>query len=130
MRFIAVARLRHCGGEVRTVASGHRRHRPFGALQQIMRERLVDALLRHPRRLGFFAFNLIALASLVGWIVTTQNDAETLGVFGLPFYALGYLAIGFLVAAWIIAWFAWFLLAARKRRQRQHDAQARGLDAS
>ena len=70
----------------------------------------MDALLRHPRRLGFFAFNIIALACLVAWVVTTQNDAETLGVFGLPFYALGYLGIGFLVLAWVIAWIAWFRL--------------------
>ena len=87
-----------------------------------MRERLVDALLRHPRRLGFFAFNIIALACLVAWVVTTQNDAETLGVFGLPYYALGYLGIGFLVTAWAIAWVAWFILLARKRRRRQRGS--------
>ena len=46
---------------------------------------------------------------------------ETLGVFGLPFYALGYLGIGFLVLAWVIAWIAWFILLARKRRQRRHQ---------
>lgn len=86
-----------------------------------MRERIVDAIFRHPRRLGFIAFNIIALALLVSWILVTQNDAETLGVFGLPYFALGYLGIGFLVAAWIIAWIAWFIMVARRRRRRHHQ---------
>ena len=43
------------------------------------------------------------------------------GVFGLPFYALGYLGIGFLVVAWVIAWIAWFILLARKRRKRRQQ---------
>lgn len=116
MRFIVMARMRHC-----RVRSGALAFAAVGSNRQIMRERLVDGLLRHPRRLGFFAFNIFALACLVGWIVATQNDAETLGIFGLPFYALGYLGIGFLMTAWVIAWIAWFILLARKRRRRQMD---------
>jgi uncharacterized membrane protein YhdT len=87
-----------------------------------MRETLADAIFRHPRRLGFIAFNIIALALLIGWIVVTQNDAETLGVFGLPFYAMGYLGIGFLVLAWIVAWIAWFIMLARRRRRHRHPS--------
>ena len=74
------------------------------------------SLWRHPRRWGFIAFNLIALVALVSWIVASQNDIETLGVFGLPYYALGYLGIAFLMLAWITAWVAWIWMVARRRR--------------
>ena len=87
-----------------------------------MRESIADAIFRHPRRLGFIAFNIIALALLISWIVVTQDDAETLGVFGLPYFALGYLGIGFLVLAWIVAWVAWFIMLARRRRRHRHQS--------
>jgi hypothetical protein len=74
------------------------------------------SLWRHPRRWGFIAFNLIAVAVLVSWIVATQNDAANLGVMGLPYYALGYLGMAFLVVAWIAAWVAWIWMVARRRR--------------
>lgn len=74
------------------------------------------SLWRHPRRWGFIAFNLIALVALVSWLVASQNDIETLGVFGLPYYALGYLGIAFLMLAWITAWVAWIWMVARRRR--------------
>ncbi len=74
------------------------------------------SLWRHPRRWGFIAFNVIAVVALVSWIVATQNDVENLGVFGLPFYALGYLGIAFLVVAWLVAWIAWIVMVVRRRR--------------
>ena len=76
------------------------------------------SLWRHPRRLGFIAFNLIALVALVSWIVATQNDVEKLGVFGLPYYALGYVGMAFLMLAWIAAWVAWIWMVMRRRRLR------------
>lgn len=75
------------------------------------------SIWRHPRRWGFIAFNLIAVAALVSWIVATRNDVENLGVFGLPYYALGYLGMSFLAIAWIAAWVAWIWMVARRRRQ-------------
>lgn len=86
-----------------------------------MRDNLADSIFRHPRRLGFIAFNLIAFGLLLSWIVVTQDDAETLGVFGLPYFALGYVGIGFLMVAWVGAWIAWIVTARRRRRERQTD---------
>lgn len=74
------------------------------------------SIWRHPRRWGFITFNVLALVALVSWIFATQNDVETLGVFGLPYYALGYVGIAFLVVAWIGAWIAWIVMVARRRR--------------
>ena len=83
-----------------------------------MSETLPEAvsLWRHPRRWGFIAFNILAFAALVGWLVASHNDMETLGVFGLPYYALGYLGITFLMLAWIAAWGAWIWMVLRRRR--------------
>lgn len=85
-----------------------------------MNETLPQAvsIWRHPRRWGFIAFNLIAVAVLVSWIVVSQQEAETLGVFGLPFYALGYLGMAFLMVAWVAAWIAWIWMVLRRRRLR------------
>lgn len=75
-------------------------------------------LLRHPRRVGFIIFNLIAMAILVSWIVLTQ-DAGTLGILGLPYYALGYVGMAFLVTAWVAAWIAWaWMVTARHLKHR------------
>lgn len=81
----------------------------------------MDTLTRnvfsHPRRMGFIAFNLIALACLVTWVMLTQGSEE-LGVFGLPYYALGYVGMAFLAIAWIASWIAWiWMVAARHRRK-------------
>ena len=85
-----------------------------------MNETLPQAvsIWRHPRRWGFIAFNLIAVAVLLSWIVVSQQEAETLGVFGLPFYALGYLGMAFLMVAWVAAWIAWIWMVLRRRRLR------------
>ena len=84
-----------------------------------MNENLPQAvsIWRHPRRWGFIAFNALALAAVVSWILITQNDVETLGVFGLPYYALGYVGIAFLVIAWLAAWVAWIVMILRRRRR-------------
>ena len=84
-----------------------------------MRETLAEAIFRHPRRVGFIAFNLIAFALLVTWIVVTRDDAA-LGIFGLPFVALGYVGIGFLMLAWVAAWIAFIVVARRRRHQKRH----------
>jgi hypothetical protein len=75
-------------------------------------------IFRHPRRLGFIAFNAIAIVILVSWILLTQ-DSETLGVFGLPLYAVGYVGMAFLAVAWIAAWIAWaWMVTARRLKHR------------
>ena len=83
-----------------------------------MNENLPQAvsIWRHPRRWGFIAFNVLALVAVVSWILVTQNDVETLGVFGLPYYALGYVGMAFPMLAWIAAWIAWIVMVARRRR--------------
>ncbi|MFY8032085.1 MAG: hypothetical protein ACOVO5_09650 [Devosia sp.] len=86
-----------------------------------MRETLAEAIFRHPRRLGFIAFNLIAFALVITWILVTKDDAS-LGVFGLPWVALGYVGIGFLVVVWIVAWIAWIIMASQRRRRHRHEA--------
>jgi hypothetical protein len=91
-----------------------------------MTETLQQAIFRHPRRLGFIAFNLIALAVLVSWVVVTQDDIETLGIFGLPYYALGYLGIFFLIVAWVGSWLAWIWMVARRRNR----DQSRGVNGA
>ena len=73
---------------------------------------------RHPRRWGFIVFNIVALMALVSWIVASQNDLQTLGVFGLPYYALGYVGMAFLTGAWVSAWIAWIWMVVKRRRLR------------
>lgn len=81
---------------------------------------LNDKLFRHPRRMGFVAFNAIVLILLVSWILITR-DSESLGVFGLPFYAMGYVAMAFLAVAWLASWIAWIWMVATRRRRDQAD---------
>lgn len=82
-----------------------------------MTETFLQSMFRHPRRMGFIAFNLIAMVILVSWVIFTQNDLESMGLFGLPFFALSYLGITFLIIAWIGSWIAWIWMVARRRRQ-------------
>lgn len=86
-----------------------------------MNETLPQAvsLWRHPRRWGFIAFNIIAFAILVSWIVGTQQGAESPDAFAVPYFALGYVGMVFLVVAWIAAWVAWIWMVIRRRRRLQ-----------
>ena len=75
--------------------------------------------IRHPRRLGFAAFNLIALALIVLWLMTRTDSAEA-GLAGLPNVVLTTVGMAILLAVWAGAWIAWALMVwSRRRRQQQ-----------
>lgn len=77
----------------------------------------LDVVLHHPRRLGFIAFNLIVAVLLVLW-VTAAPDA---GLTNLPNLALANVGIVFVLTAWIVAWVAWGVMIARRRRRHRGE---------
>jgi hypothetical protein len=77
--------------------------------------------IRHPRRLGFVLFNLIALALLALWIFT-RTGSEQQGVADLPNFVLSTVGIVVLIAVWAGAWIAWAVMVWSRRRQRHHHA--------
>jgi hypothetical protein len=75
-------------------------------------------LLRHPRRTGFIAFNLVVLALLVAWALAGPRDLEA-GVADLPNWVLGHVGMALLLATWVVAWLAWgWMVVSRRRRLR------------
>lgn len=78
-------------------------------------------LFRHPRRLGFIAFNLIALALVVIWFMSRSESADA-GVAGLPNYALTTAGIVVLVIVWVGSWVAWGVMVWSRRRKAQRAA--------
>lgn len=85
-----------------------------------MRVRSVKALLRHPRRLGFIAFNLIVVILVALWL----SAAPEAGLADLPNFALANVGMVFVLAAWVITWLAWALMVLRRRRARNDAAKA------
>ena len=77
--------------------------------------------IRHPRRLGFVAFNLIALALIVLWLMTRTDSAEA-GLLGLPNVVLTTVGMAILLAVWIGVWVAWAMLVWSRRRRRQQQS--------
>lgn len=75
-------------------------------------------LLRHPRRLGFIAFNVIVLILVALWL----NAAPEAGLADLPNFALANVGMVFVLAAWVISWFAWALMVLRRWRRAQNEA--------
>ncbi len=75
-------------------------------------------LLRHPRRLGFIAFNLIVLVLVVLWLTAVPEA----GIADLPNFALANVGMVFVLTAWIIAWLAWAMMVLRRRRRSQREA--------
>ena len=74
--------------------------------------------IRHPRRLGFIAFNIIAIALAAVWLMTRTDNAEA-GLAGLPNVAVTTAAILVLAAVWAATWIAWgSMVWARHRRAR------------
>lgn len=76
--------------------------------------------VRHPRRLGFIAFNAIALlAFLASWSI--RADGMRNGVPGLPNVALGTTAMVIVAAVWAACWIAWgWMVWLRRRRVVSH----------
>lgn len=77
------------------------------------------SLFRHPRRLGFAAFNLIIILLLA--LRSTSEPADPdVGLLDLPNLVVGYVGTTFLLTAWGLGWLAWTLmLLSRRRRLRQ-----------
>ena len=78
--------------------------------------------IRHPRRLGFVVFNLIALALIALWLMTRTDSAEA-GLAGLPNVVLTTVGMAIVLAVWIGAWIAWAMMVWSRRRRRQHQSQ-------
>lgn len=84
-----------------------------------MTDNPVFALFRHPRRLGFVAFNLLIIV-----LLALQSNAGTpmpeAGLFELPNLIVGYLGTTFLLIVWAAGWIAWtWMVLSRRRRLRQ-----------
>jgi hypothetical protein len=72
--------------------------------------------IRHPRRLGFVVFNLIALALVVLWLTTRSDNAEA-GLAGLPNVVLTSAGMAVVLAVWVGAWIAWAVMVWSRRRR-------------
>jgi len=80
---------------------------------------MIKALFRHPRRLGFIAFNLliVVLLALQSNAGAEVADAELLA---LPNLVVGYLGTTFLLTVWAVGWIAWtWMVLSRRRRLRR-----------
>jgi hypothetical protein len=75
-------------------------------------------LPRHPRRLGFIAFNLIVLILLIVWL----TSAPQAGLADLPNFALANAGMVFVFTAWVVGWIAWAVMVLRRRRRAQNEA--------
>lgn len=82
-------------------------------------------LWHHPRRTGFIAFNLVAIALFISWGAFTASMTND-GLAGIPNLMLGYTGMAFLVLAWVAGWGAWAYMVAR-RHARQQPGQQSGL---
>lgn len=74
------------------------------------------SMLRHPRRLGFIAFNLVVVVLLAMWGAAGPRSLEA-GLPDFPNSVLGYVGIAFLLATWAIAWAAWGIMVLSRRRR-------------
>lgn len=68
---------------------------------------------RHPRRTGFIAFNVLALALFVAWGAYTADMSHD-GLASVPSVMLGYTGMAFLAVIWIVGWIAWATFVARR----------------
>jgi hypothetical protein len=75
-------------------------------------------VIRHPRRLGFIAFNVITLVLVGIWLMTRTDSAEA-GLAGLPNAAISTAAIIVIVTVWVATWIAWgWMVWSRHRKAR------------
>lgn len=66
-------------------------------------------LWRHPRRTGFTIFNLVVVALLLVWGVSTNSMASE-GLGGLPYLVLGYAGMGLALVVLVAGWIAWAVM--------------------
>lgn len=76
-----------------------------------------NTLIRHPRRLGFIAFNLVVLVLMAVWLTA----APQAGLADLPNFALANVGMVFVLAAWVVSWLAWVAMVLRRRRRPRND---------
>jgi hypothetical protein len=74
-------------------------------------------IVKHPRRLGFLVFNLIAAGIVLVWLGTRTESAEA-GLAGVPNLALSTVIITIVIAVWIGSWLAWGWLVWSRRQKR------------
>jgi hypothetical protein len=78
--------------------------------------RPLTRLFRHPRRLGFIAFNLLMAVLLALWSTAAPVGPEP-AILDLPNLVIGYVGGTFLLAIWAGAWLAWTLMVLNRRRR-------------
>jgi hypothetical protein len=84
-----------------------------------MMRNYLGSLFRHPRRLGFAAFNLVIILLLALRSAAEPADPEA-GLLDLPNLVVGYVGTTFLLTVWGLGWVAWTLMVlSRRRRLRQ-----------
>jgi hypothetical protein len=76
---------------------------------------LIDRI-RHPRRLGFILFNVIAI-TLIGLWIWMRSQSPDPGIADLPNIALSTVGIVVLVAVWAGAWIAWAVMVWTRRQR-------------
>jgi hypothetical protein len=77
--------------------------------------------IRHPRRLGFLAFNIIVLALTVLYFTSRPAPGEA-DVTEVPNVLLATVGIGLLLVAWLASWIGWGILVYRRSRRRAQAA--------
>ncbi|HEV7276962.1 MAG TPA: hypothetical protein VGN80_11795 [Devosiaceae bacterium] len=80
---------------------------------------MIRALFRHPRRLGFVAFNVLIIV-LLALQSNAGSEVPEASLYELPNLIVGYLGTTFLLTVWAGGWVAWtWMVLARRRRLRQ-----------
>ena len=72
--------------------------------------------IRHPRRLGFILFNVLAIALIALWLWKRTESPEP-GITDLPNMVLSTVGIVALVAIWAGVWIAWAVMVWSRRRR-------------
>ena len=77
-------------------------------------------MIRHPRRTGFIAFNIIAAGLFVlAFGISVTGGAE--GVAAIPNMVLGTTAMVVIAVVWAATWIAWgWMVWLRRRRVIRH----------
>jgi len=73
----------------------------------------MNALMRHPRRFGFVAFNVVVALLAIAWLAWAPDG----GLAELPNLAVDNVGLVFLVSAWVVSWLAWIVMVVRSRNR-------------